>query len=202
MRPLKRLPNGKSYKTYQSYKSDLLKRYGPYCAYCEKKDHDLDVEHVEPVSKSGKITDWNNLLLGCPTCNRDFKKAANQSRKGYVFPDHDETFKVFHYGSNGSIKATTPAAVATRKLCGLERPAAISNRLDAFRRAIDMKREVQAGTRHAADVLPWARYMGHWSVWMTVFHDVPSVIALLRAPADFPGTRPTFQKPTQPPIVK
>ncbi|TCW65020.1 MULTISPECIES: HNH endonuclease [Burkholderia] len=202
MRPLKRLPNSKKYLTYQSYKADLLSRYGSYCAYCEKKDGDLDVEHVEPKSKSGKITDWDNLLLACPTCNRDFKKAFNPDRKGYVFPDHNESYKVFHYRSNGTVGAVTAAAVATRKLCGLNRPGAMSNRTDAFERAKDMRNEVRAGTRMPADVIPWARAMGHWSVWMTVFRSEAAVIALLLDPANFPGIRTAFLHPVNPPIVR
>ena len=202
MRPLSRTPNGNNYKTYQSYRSDLLQRYGPYCAYCEKKDNDLDIEHVETKSKSGKITDWNNLLLACPTCNRDFKKAFNASRMGYVFPDKDETFKVFHYRANGTIAALTQAAVKTKKLCGLDRSGATSNRADAYSRAFELKQKVISGTRKPVDVLPWAQSMGHWSVWVSIFHDVPSVLVLLFDPASFPGNRVSFLHPTKPPLVR
>jgi hypothetical protein len=202
MRPLRRLPNGNSYADYRSYKDDLLARYGPYCAYCEKKDHDLDVEHVHPKSKGGPITDWNNLLLGCPTCNRDFKKSFNVSRKGYIFPDHCESFRNFHYRSDGTIKARSAAAVATRKLCGLDRAAANSNRIDVYKLARSSKDEILSGKRLPVNLLPWITRMGHWSVWMTVFHDVPAVIALLTNPVNFPGTRSVFLSPRNSPKVK
>lgn len=203
MRPLSRGPSRRKYKNYKTYHKDLLVAYGPYCAYCEKKDHDLDVEHVEPKSKvPDKKTDWHNLLLACLTCNRDFKKAVNFNRKGYVFPDLDETLKVFHYQGDGTISAVTAAAVAMRKLCGLNRPAAIGNRQDALKRAIDTKREVLAGTRRPEDVIVWAAILGHWSVWVSVYHDVPDMMRLLCDPQYFPGTRATFLHPVNRPRIK
>lgn len=202
MRPLSRIPTWQQYKHYKSFKPLLLQSFGPYCAYCEKKDWDLDVEHVQPKSVSGLDTVWTNLLLACPTCNRDFKKAFNPSRSGYVFPDLDETFKVFHYHSSGTISALTAAAVATRHLCGLDRAGACSNRADAFLLAKQMKKEVQSGKRTPADTVIWAQHMGHWSVWMTVFFDVPSVLALLASPQAFAGTRTQFESPANPPVVR
>lgn len=200
MRPLERLPNGKQYKTYQSYKTDLLLRYGAYCAYCEKHDYDLDVEHVEPKSKSGKITDWDNLVLACPTCNRDFKKAFNPSRVGYLFPDTDETFAAFHYLYGGTIHPQGADADATRKLCGLDRAAANSNRADVFALCCRYKPYYLSGRLEADDILSLAKTSGHWSVWMTVFHDIPTMVAHLRDPSHFPGTRPTFMHPATAPV--
>lgn len=203
MRPLSRGPSTKKYKDYKRYHKDLLRSYGPFCAYCEKKDYDLDVEHVEPKSVvPAKTTDWNNLLLGCVNCNRDFKKSWNKSRSGYIFPDLNETFKVFHYRADGTISAVTAAAVETRQLCGLNRPAAISNRQDALKRAIDTKREVLAGTRRPEDVIVWAATLGHWSVWVSVYHDVPAMMTLLCDPQHFPGTRVTFLHPVNRPRIK
>lgn len=200
MRPLKRPPNGKNYKTYQSYRDDLLKEYGNYCAYCEKEDYDLDVEHIDPKSKhQTKITDWNNLLLACPTCNRDFKKAWNDSRVGYVFPDVNETFEVFHYHSNGLIEGCTSEALKTIELCGLDRDAAMCSRADTFKRACAMKLEIAGGTRKPEHIEPWFQSMKNWSVWMTVFWDMPAVITLLCNTKNFPGTRPQFKKPINPP---
>lgn len=200
MRPLERLPNGNNYSNYKNYKNDLIDRYGKYCAYCEKADADLDVEHIEPKSKHKlKITDWNNLLLACPTCNRDFKRAFNDSRIGYVFPDVDETFEVFHYHSNGLIDGLTDEALKTIELCGLNRDAPeFSNRRAVIDTAFEFKEEMER-TKIIPNVIPWVKRMGHWSIWMTVFHDVPEVIAQLSDPKHFPGTRPQFQKPSNPP---
>ena len=198
MRPLQRPANSNTYTTYKKYKPDLLKAFGGYCAYCEKKDGDLDIEHVEPTSKGEGATDWNNLLLGCPSCNRDFKKAKNLGRAGYAFPDTDETFAIFRYHDDGRIDGITDEAKATIKLCGLNRdPGALSNRADAFKRACHMKQLIQARKLSPNDVISLVG--GFWSVWMTVFHDVPEVIALLSDPQHFLGTRPQFQKP-HPPI--
>jgi len=203
MRPLSRGPSRRTYLTYKSYHDDLFAAYGPFCAYCEKKDHDLDIEHVEPKSKvPTKKTSWSNLLLACATCNRDFKKAWNHNRNGYVFPDLDETLKVFHYRGDGTIAALTAAAGAMRNLCGLNRDAAISNRRDVLKRAIDTKREVLAGIRRPEDVIGWAVTMGHWSVWVSVYHDVPAMMTLLSDPQHFPGTRAAFHHPRNRPRIK
>lgn len=199
MRPLERLPNGKQYKTYQSYKTDLETHYGPFCAYCEKQGRDLDVEHVEPASKSGKVTDWTNLLLACPTCNRDYKKARNDTRAGYAFPDDAETFALFNYLRNGTIQAQSPEAEAMKTLCGLGRSQASSDRADLFFLCCRFKSSLVAGRQTPEEIVGYAKIKGYWSVWMTAFHDIPAVVALLCDPRHFPGTRPTFARPTAAP---
>lgn len=200
MRPLQRPTNSNTYTAYKKYKPDLLKAFGGYCTYCEKKDGDLDIEHVEPTSKGGGVTDWNNLLLGCPSCNRDFKKAKNLGRAGYAFPDTNETFAIFRYHDDGRIDGITDEAQATIKLCGLDRDAPrFSNRTDAIWLADRRKKELLNNRITAMDVVEESIRHGHWSIWMTVFHDVPEVIALLSDPKHFLGTRPQFQKP-HPPI--
>ncbi|KWS44352.1 HNH endonuclease [Pseudomonas syringae] len=203
MRPLFRRPSRRSYKTYQSYWNDLFDAYGPFCAYCETRTRDLDVEHVEPKSLvPGKKTSWRNLVLACLTCNRDFKRANNANRDGYVFPDYDETLKVFHYRRDGTVGAVTRASVATRKLCGLNRDAAIGSRQDALKRAIDTRKEFNAGTRKPEDIIVWAAVLGYWSIWVSVYHDVPAMMTLLCDHRYFPGTRATFLHPNNRPLIR
>lgn len=203
MRPLVRPPSRRSYKTYQSYWPDLLKAFGPYCAYCEAQTWDLDVEHVQPKSRvPKKELSWRNLVLACLTCNRDFKKAKNANRKGYVFPDYDETLKIFHYRPNGTLGASTRASVAMRKLCGLNRYAVINGRQDALERAIETRREFDAGTRKPEGIIIWAQRMGCWSVWVSVYHDVPAMMTLLCDHRYFPGTRATFLHPDNRPLIR
>lgn len=50
---------------------------GTYCSYCECLDETtaLAVEHVVPKADFPSwVFDWNNFLLGCPTCNSSFKR--------------------------------------------------------------------------------------------------------------------------------
>ena len=106
MRPVLR-PNyvGTLYTQYGGYLKPLKTTFGQNCSYCERIDK-LDVEHVIPKTcPVGKplIVDWNNLLLGCPRCNRDFKRAKNTTRTGYLWPDMDDTFSCFDYKSDGRV---------------------------------------------------------------------------------------------------
>lgn len=69
--------NGKlrNYKNYSSFLKYLFKYFGRYCCYCEIRARSLDVEHISPKSlNSTYICNWFNLLIACPTCNRDYKK--------------------------------------------------------------------------------------------------------------------------------
>ncbi len=47
----------------------LLEKWGRTCAYCEKKDLPLQVEHIVPKSKGGPDR-VSNLTLACAPCNR------------------------------------------------------------------------------------------------------------------------------------
>ena len=95
---------------------------------CERPDS-VDTEHVIPKSKPlGRDLEvnWNNLLLGCESCNRDHKKNKNDSREGYVWPDKEDTFQYYTYDDTGDMKSRSSLnaeqklrAEATIKLCGL-----------------------------------------------------------------------------------
>ena len=59
----------------------LLEKWGRQCAYCEKKDTPLEVEHIHPKSKGGSNR-ISNLTLACHKCNqtkgsRDIKDFLN-----------------------------------------------------------------------------------------------------------------------------
>lgn len=111
MRSLKREPwpqnpdgSNKTPVDYKTFLPDLKTNFGGYCCYCETRVRKLDVEHVVPKSLNpSQACDWNNLLLACPTCNRDYKKNKNPSRIDYVCPDVDDTFDVYEYHNDGSM---------------------------------------------------------------------------------------------------
>lgn len=199
MRPLQRPDNEKTYKRYQNYLKSLIVSFGQYCSYCERPDK-LDVEHVVPKSKDdGLKVEWSNLLLGCARCNRDFKKNKNDSREGYLWPDTDDTFHAFVYEETGRVivnreldAATQEAAENLKQLVklddGLEQQKTLNlGRRDTFRRARMMKELFSIGAMDV-DALMMMASASYWSVWMTVFADVPEVKErLLNEPA-FPGT--------------
>ena len=87
----KKFPNPKHYSK-RPVKDELVKIHKSKCCYCETwvvEQRDLDVEHFRPRAayrqncaqkKDGRpgyywLTNcWDNLLLSCTTCNRDWKR--------------------------------------------------------------------------------------------------------------------------------
>lgn len=68
--------------------------FGGLCAYCRSAEAlmavTFEIEHIVPVS-SGGATDFANLALACPTCNRH--KATRQSAQD---PHTGELVRLFH----------------------------------------------------------------------------------------------------------
>ena len=71
----------KKYKNYQSYKSSLQKDFKRHCAYCNLNEEwvaplPFEVEHFIPrdafeaAGRKDLDTDYRNLMLACPRCNR------------------------------------------------------------------------------------------------------------------------------------
>ncbi len=58
--------------TLQGYevREYLLEKWNRKCAYCDKKDVPLQIEHIYPKSKGGSDR-VSNLTLGCVECNTD-----------------------------------------------------------------------------------------------------------------------------------
>jgi len=180
---------------YQAYLLPLSQSFGAYCSYCERPDK-LDVEHVVPTSKQPSLElEWTNLLLGCPRCNRDFKKSRNDDRVGYLWPDTHDTFSAFEYLPDGRVRSTPSAtqaeADALADLVKLEDSAyqATLNleRRRAFRMAERMLVRYRNGDADLFEVVDVAG-AAFWSVWMTVFRNESPVVAALIDPQNFPGT--------------
>lgn len=198
MRALDRPPNPRVVPNYRHFLPDLIRAFGPFCSYCEHQTHGLDVEHVTPKSKDPALElAWDNLLLGCPRCNRDFKKNHNDDRAGYLWPDElPDTSMQFVYGPTGKIDVAEKVAAdiaeraqRTITLCGLDRLDARQDREGAFRLATRQRKLFDQGRIVPEDIAEVARERGYWSIWMTVFVDVPAVRTALLDPANFPGTR-------------
>ncbi|MDZ7868222.1 MAG: HNH endonuclease [Rheinheimera sp.] len=196
MRPIKRpaCPIARPAQ-YKAYLNPLRQAFGTYCSYCERRDK-LDVEHVVPTSHQPALElDWDNLLLGCPRCNRDFKKAKNQTRAGYIWPDTDDTFHAFEYLPDGRVNVAigpmNQSAAALADLVKLNDAAfqAVLNlgRRDTFKIAERTLVHYQNGIANLDDVILLAQ-QGFWSVWLTVFAAQPAVVSAMLDPIHFPGT--------------
>lgn len=180
---------------YKGFFEDLLDNFDFYCSYCEKSDN-LDVEHVIPKSVpagADLAVDWNNLLLGCPTCNRDYKKNKNLSRAHYIWPDEVDSFRFYEYSSSGDLRvnstlslADQDKAQATIDLCGLapkpkdkateSKDFLWLKRSQIWTIAEDYKSKYIAGTETVQSISALASAMGFWSIWVTVFNGHNNVI--------------------------
>lgn len=210
MRPVTKGAAPHKYKKYQDAIGDLEDRLGLFCSYCEERfSSALEVEHVSPKSRGGALTDWKNFLLACKTCNTlKGKQAASQ--KSALWPDKDNTFLVFEYKAGGFVvvkknlpPATAKLASELMKLVKLDRhlstPGKKPTKRDKRYRlrekrwtaALEVKaiysRAKANNPRDAVRmVVIAASGLGFFSVWMTVFHDVPAVRkALIK---EFTGT--------------
>ena len=200
MRPVKRSDIAKSYRDYKSYLKPLIKNFGPYCSYCEAQEK-LDVEHVVPKSKAEDLElEWSNLLLGCARCNRDFKKAWNNDRNNYLWPDTNDTFHAFVYEDTGRAlvnpaldSAAQAAAKNIRELVKLDdgsrdQPVLNTRRRARFGMARTMKELYLDGALDLEGLMGVVYSAPSWSVWMTVFADAPEVKERLLNDDHFPNT--------------
>ena len=200
MRPVERPAIAKNYSNYKSYLKPLIKSFGPYCSYCEAAEK-LDVEHVVPKSKAEDLElEWSNLLLGCARCNRDFKKAWNDDRDNCLWPDTDDTFHAFVYENTGRVKVDEslpqPARQSAENLKDLvklddgltDQPVLNTRRRDRFRMALTMKSLFQSQAMDLDGLMEVVYSAPSWSVWMTVFSDVPEVKQRLLNDDRFPNT--------------
>ena len=215
-------PTGKdghpqSFDPYDKAKIPLIERIGEYCSYCERTG-DLHLEHVVPQSVAKKPkhvvpqslakklkTDWGNFLLGCTNCNGR-KSDKNESRKGYLWPDQDDTFRAFTYQSGGRVSVAVELepderckAEALFNLVGLGAPDARTNRRRHKRRqAWDeamVVRDLVNGENSRQLAIKVALRTGFFSVWMTVFCNDEDMCRRLKQA--FPGTRITSDSPEQ-----
>ena len=186
-----------SLSPFQKAKRPLKDRIGDFCSYCERPG-DLHAEHVIPKSiRKDLESERSNFLLGCVNCNsRKLKK--NNSRERYLWPDQDETFGAFAYGSDGreSVIAGMEQdlrrkASALFNLAGLGAEETNSDgrrrkRRKAWRHAVLARSRVRDNnTRNLA--VQVAEGTGFFSVWMTVFRD--DELMRQKLIEAFPGTR-------------
>ena len=104
MRPIDRGTAPRTYARYEDALRDLAQVIGDYCSYCERFiDTHLAVEHVQPKSRKKALrTLWSNFLLACVNCN-SCKGKKHIALASFFWPDVDNTFRCFTYGTAGII---------------------------------------------------------------------------------------------------
>lgn len=217
MRPIKRgeSPIEGEFQDYKDAKPELISRLGSYCSYCERRVvTNLAVEHIQPKDGDNGhpelIGCWENFLLACVNCNST-KSAKRVELDQYLLPDRDNTFHAYTYSEDGTISVDpglqstqSNCALKTLQLVGLDK--SIQSTLDSHGNQIAIDRVSQRMEAWATAEVAYesvcsqpdderllliaeklAASTGFFSVWMTVFHDLPNVkIRLVRA---FNGTK-------------
>jgi len=129
-------------------KKALCEHYKSKCAFCEAKVERTDVEHYRPKSIYYWLAySWDNLLLACPTCNQDYKKAKfelqgtrttfqasdlpevhslcekyNQTEQPKLLhPEFDDFENIWAFDENGKISSQDVRGKYTIETCGLDR---------------------------------------------------------------------------------
>lgn len=210
-------------QAYGDALAGLAARIGRYCSYCERAvSTGLEVEHIQPKSiHSAQERVWRNFLLGCKNCNAT-KSDKNPGLHEWLIPDRDNTFAAFLYREDSLIEvrpaltgALDVAANLTLDLMGLNKE--VRQTLDDDGNLVALDRRTQrleawlmAKRYHGkwqATQLPLleeaivdlAQAIGHFSVWMAAFEDVPHI--RLRFIAAFAGTETAcFDSVTSTPI--
>lgn len=57
----------------------LLYAYQSHCAYCDRDDMPMTIDHIVPLSKGGKNV-WQNVVPACNSCNQTKSASTDQSK--------------------------------------------------------------------------------------------------------------------------
>ena len=192
MRPVNKGEHN-DFSKYQDAQIPLRETIGRYCSYCEQSK-ELAVEHVVSLFKGGAELEWQNFLLGCNHCNGSSNKGTkNDSREGYYWADQHNTAYAFQYLENNTIipnpnltDEEKVIAKATIDLTGLNRLPNSENpptekderwfqRQESWNKALESfdDWEKYSSDSMCRQIIRTATQ--HFSVWMTVFKDVPQI---------------------------
>jgi len=109
----------------------VLAHFLQRCAYCQSSEAltvvTFEVEHIQPLSLGGQ-TDFENLCLACPTCNRHKANRVtgptDEGGKARLFhPQRDSWLDHFDWSVNSTvIVGLTEIGIATVNLLRMNRP--------------------------------------------------------------------------------
>lgn len=177
----------------------LVANLGCYCSYCEDAERNyanLQVEHVQPLSKYPHLElEWSNFLLGCANCNG----RANKTNKDVVLseiylPHLHNTYLCLEYREAGVIVAnrnclevSVDKAEKLLDTLGLDKEdVRCEMRREAWAYAKILLDDYQNGQILLDKLITVIKIYGCWSIWFTVFKDYREVRQALVE--QFPGT--------------
>ncbi len=103
--------NGGQWEPYTVARDPLASRIGWACSFCEAPTKlGVHVEHKLPkVHHPAEESSWTNFLLACVHCNSRKGARAGFGLTDALWPDEDNTFRVFSYlGGMVGVKADSP----------------------------------------------------------------------------------------------
>lgn len=199
MRPVNKGDAPKTFKTYDEARHPLAKKIGYYCSYCEMPVfQSIEVEHILPINQGGAAVDWNNFLLSCKYCNT-IKSDHNYSLQDFYWPDRDNTDLAFEYGEAFAVRPHSGLDAKKKQIAqntidleglnrfsgGINEPTEADTRWRSRQLVWDLaKRSFQNWndapiSAMASQIGISAIGKGHYSIWMTVFQNVPEVQAAI-----------------------
>ena len=110
--------------------------FGVCCAYCQTDESltvtTFEIEHILPRSAGG-ATDFQNLCLACPACNRFKSDRAHVISEGHAtklfHPQQDTWLDHFDWSVDGTlVVGLTEVAQATINALRMNRPQAVNVR--------------------------------------------------------------------------
>lgn len=122
---IRRRTDQKHYNSIQSYTNSLKEDFHNICGYCGKdmniiscpaeKDHLIPESLALTYNKPELITDYNNLVYACRTCNQRKKNKwpfnnidqINDGNTGYADPASDDYDNHLEFDNDGKIIAKT-----------------------------------------------------------------------------------------------
>jgi len=185
-------------------------------------DASLAVEHIQPKKPTGTLIesralDWNNFLLSCTNCN-SCKGTRDVDLEKYFWRDRDNTFRALTYAEGGGISPADELSVSDRgkagntiRLTGLDKnprnDARASdrrwfNRREAWSIAVEARKNLEQCNKPEMlqQIKATALSKGYWSIWMTVFQNVPAMLQhFIEA---FPGTAGDCFDESKKPVIR
>lgn len=181
----------------------LKTRTGSYCHLCEMKvTNAIAIEHIFPKEHYPRLENhWSNFLLICNTCNSKKGSTIPNSpyRYAYYWPHLHNTFMAFDYrhivpfpsnSLNGAQQMRAKKLIQLYKLDDVANATGEPDnrhiqRLEATHKAIKRLLEYLTGKATVEAIVDMATATGFFSVWMTIFNDVPLVKQALLSCSDF-----------------
>ena len=197
MRPINKGVDRGDFDPYQDAQQPLIDQLGEFCSYCERwVSSGIHVEHKLPKGRyKNEVCKWTNFLLSCMNCNSG-KASGELILTDYLWPDTDNTFRVFTYDAEGRVKVSLSLSGQERTLAnatwkmvnlnrhpdvgaGFEKPTTKDNRWlhrsQDWKIAINEKKSLEMLSNHPKiayfkeKAVNTAAQRGLFSIWMSVF---------------------------------